>query len=493
MPHRSADLAAKNIGSMSVIERQLDNRALSKRMFADIAAAVDITLVAACGLAINYFYVHLYVGGDGIGQTGYLVVTGLLVAVLFATLRRRCHYSFDVLEKWDIRREALRVAVSVVFAFSSALFFVFMFKVSDTFSRVWVMSWCGSAYAVLFATKVLWRRLYLRLSKRGCFHSRVLLFGTGSALRHARLGLLTAHSQAELAGVIDFRPPANGDAQNESRLSSALDHAVAKGQTGEIDEILIALPSADNDLLDAIIRKLRALPVDLKLALDFGGRNFKLHEVTQIGPTSAVSIQKKPISEWNVFLKASEDYLLAGLCLFIFLPAMAVIGLAIKLDSKGPVFFRQRRHGANHRVFEVLKFRTMTVLEDGDVIVQAKKNDQRITRVGRFLRKTSLDELPQLFNVLLGDMSLVGPRPHALAHNNYYSKMLENYASRHRVKPGITGWAQVNGLRGEITDPELMEQRVRYDLEYIDGWSIWFDLYVLFMTPIFGFVSRRAY
>ena len=172
---------------------------------------------------------------------------------------------------------------------------------------------------------------------------------------------------------------------------------------------------------------------------------------------------------------------------------MAVIALAIKLDSKGPVFFRQRRHGANHKVFEVLKFRTMTVLEDGDVIVQAKKNDQRITRVGRILRKTSLDELPQLFNVLLGDMSLVGPRPHALAHNNYYSKMLENYASRHRVKPGITGWAQINGLRGEITDPQLMEQRVRYDLEYIDGWSIWFDLYVLFLTPIFGFVSRRAY
>ena len=276
MPHRSAGLAAKSIGSNSVIERQLDNRALSKTMFADIAAAVDIALVAACGLAINYFYVQRYAGGEAVSQTDLLAVSGLLVAVLFAALRRRRHYSFDVLEKWNIRREALRLGASVILAFGSALFIIFMLKLSDEFSRVWVLSWCGSAYAVLFAAKMLWRRLYLRLSKRGCFHVRVLLFGAGNALRHARLGLLTAHSQAELVGVIDFRPPAKGGAQMESRLSSALDHAVSRGQTGDIDEILIALPSADNDLLDVIIRRLRSLPVDLKLALDFGGWNFKL-------------------------------------------------------------------------------------------------------------------------------------------------------------------------------------------------------------------------
>jgi putative colanic acid biosynthesis UDP-glucose lipid carrier transferase len=209
--------------------------------------------------------------------------------------------------------------------------------------------------------------------------------------------------------------------------------------------------------------------------------------------TNTVSIQKKPISDWNIFIKALEDYVFAGLSLIIFLPAMAVIAVLIKLDSKGPVFFRQRRHGLNHKVIEVLKFRTMSVLEDGETIKQATKSDSRITRAGRFLRRSSLDELPQLFNVWAGDMSLVGPRPHALAHNNYYSEMLENYARRHSVKPGITGWAQVNGLRGETTEPGLMEERVRYDLEYIDNWSIWLDLQILFMTPLFGFLSRRAY
>jgi putative colanic acid biosynthesis UDP-glucose lipid carrier transferase len=253
------------------------------------------------------------------------------------------------------------------------------------------------------------------------------------------------------------------------------------------------LPAGQNDLLNRMIRGLSLLPVDLKIALDLGDCHFKPLEIDQIGSASVISVQKKPITEWNGLLKSVEDYSITILALIVFLPAMAFIALLIKLDSKGPVLFRQRRHGSNHKIIEVLKFRTMTVMEDGDHVTQACKNDRRVTPFGRFLRKTSLDELPQLFNVLAGDMSLVGPRPHALTHNDYYSQLLENYASRHRVKPGITGWAQIHGFRGEITAPALMEQRVRYDLEYIDNWSIWFDLQILFLTPLFGFVSRKAY
>ncbi len=312
-------------------------------------------------------------------------------------------------------------------------------------------------------------------------------------MRSAKLGLLSEHSGAEILDVIDLGLDSAGNFPMGNGLEPVLHDMLAKGQTGKIDEILIALPASQNHLLDGIVRHFRPLPLDLKIALDFGGRNFPLHELTVIGETSAISVQKKPISEWNVFLKAFEDYVLAFLCVLVFLPAMATIAIAIRLDSKGPVLFRQRRHGVNHKVFEVLKFRTMTAADDGDVVLQAKKHDQRVTRVGRILRRTSLDELPQFFNVLLGDMSIVGPRPHALAHNTYYSAMLDNYASRHRVKPGITGWAQVNGLRGETSDPALMEQRVRYDLEYIENWSLGFDLYILFVTPIFGFFSRQAY
>jgi putative colanic acid biosynthesis UDP-glucose lipid carrier transferase len=171
---------------------------------------------------------------------------------------------------------------------------------------------------------------------------------------------------------------------------------------------------------------------------------------------------------------------------------MLGIALAIKLDSRGPVLFRQRRHGYNHRVIDVYKFRTMTVAEDGDRVEQARKNDPRVTRFGKFLRKSSLDELPQLFNVLKGEMSLVGPRPHALAHNQHYRERLDRYANRHCVKPGMTGWAQIKGFRGPTEDAEKMRKRVQMDLYYIENWSLWLDFKILALTPFVGFINRNA-
>ena len=172
---------------------------------------------------------------------------------------------------------------------------------------------------------------------------------------------------------------------------------------------------------------------------------------------------------------------------------MLAVALAIKLESPGPVFFKQRRHGYNHRLIYVYKFRTMRVTEDGPVVVQAKKDDERITRIGKFLRRSSIDELPQLFNVLKGEMSLVGPRPHAVAHNQHYCERLERYANRHCVKPGMTGWAQIHGFRGPTEDPEKMRRRVEMDLYYIENWSLWLDLKIIALTPFLGFVNRNAF
>jgi putative colanic acid biosynthesis UDP-glucose lipid carrier transferase len=178
----------------------------------------------------------------------------------------------------------------------------------------------------------------------------------------------------------------------------------------------------------------------------------------------------------------------------LLIPILALIALAIKLDSPGPVFFRQRRYGFNNNAIVVWKFRTMKadMVRDDTVVPQATRNDPRVTRVGRFLRRTSLDELPQIFNVLRGEMSLVGPRPHAVAHNEQYAKIIDDYLSRHRVKPGITGWAQVNGLRGETDTPEKMRERVQFDLYYIDNWSFWLDLKIMALTP-FAAINRNAY
>ena len=207
-----------------------------------------------------------------------------------------------------------------------------------------------------------------------------------------------------------------------------------------------------------------------------------------------LSVFEKPISDWNYVLKLIEDKLLGSIILLLNLPLLGIIALAIKLDSPGPVLFKQNRYGFNNELFEVFKFRTMFVdrpPEEG--VPQATRNDPRVTRVGNFLRRTSLDELPQLFNVIMGTMSLVGPRPHAVEHNEQYDSLIQGYSARHRVKPGITGWAQVNGSRGETDTTEKMLERVRYDVFYIENWSLFLDIRILIMTLFVALSQKNAY
>jgi putative colanic acid biosysnthesis UDP-glucose lipid carrier transferase len=466
---------------------------VSKRMLIDIVSIIDMSLVVGSALLIRFLYVRWYYSSlDGLFSDGisYLGVIALVTVMLYFSLLRRGYYNIGSFESWDSKRETPRFAFTVLFSFLMALFVVFLFKASAQFSRVWVSAWCASSFLTLYFARMFWVKQFDKLSAKGYFRRRIFLLGAGRSLALAEDQLLLGKNRIALVGLSSI---AIDTGSGEEHLRGTLNHVMAKVRAGGIDEVMVALPAAQSGFLEDIIRNLRLLPVDLTVVPDFGNCQFKCLDVDCIGSMNLVSIQKKPIAEWNGFQKAVEDYVLATIALIIFLPAMLVIALLIKLDSKGPVIFRQRRHGSNHKIIEVWKFRSMKVMEDGENVKQASKDDDRITRVGRILRKTSLDELPQLLNVLAGDMSLVGPRPHALTHNDQYTQLLDNYAGRHRVKPGITGWAQVHGLRGEITAPELMEQRLRYDLEYIDNWSIWFDLQILLWTVIFGFVSKTAY
>jgi putative colanic acid biosysnthesis UDP-glucose lipid carrier transferase len=212
------------------------------------------------------------------------------------------------------------------------------------------------------------------------------------------------------------------------------------------------------------------------------------------GEIQIVEVMGRPLAGWGIVRKAAIDYLLGAFLTVIALPLMMLIAILIKLESKGPALFRQERYGFSNRVFHIYKFRTMRHSEAAErVTIQATRNDPRVTRIGRFLRRTSLDELPQLFNVLNGTMSLVGPRPHAVDHNEAYAKMIRSYFARHRVKPGITGWAQVNGFRGEIKSIEDMELRVQYDIHYAENWTLLFDLKVLVMTFFICLTGRNAY
>jgi Undecaprenyl-phosphate glucose phosphotransferase len=237
---------------------------------------------------------------------------------------------------------------------------------------------------------------------------------------------------------------------------------------------------------------LSVLPIPIYLVPDENVVRYLGRRPVNIGTTWAAEIQRAPLTMIEQFVKRCFDMIGATLVLLLLAPLMLLAALLIKLDSHGPVFFVQTRNGFNGHAFRIVKFRTMRVLEDGNIIRQATRNDPRVTRLGRWLRRTNIDELPQLFNVLNGEMSLVGPRPHAVAHNNEYDKLIANYALRNHVKPGITGWAQVNGYRGETPTTDLMEQRVERDLWYINNWSLWLDIRILFRTLILG-VQPMAY
>ena len=219
-----------------------------------------------------------------------------------------------------------------------------------------------------------------------------------------------------------------------------------------------------------------------------------LHARSQeINGVPVISILDTPLDGINAFLKRVEDIVLSSIILLLISPILLGLALAVKITSKGPVVFKQRRYGIDGKAIEVWKFRSMTVMEDGDKVTQATKGDNRLTPIGAFIRGTSLDELPQFINVLKGDMSIVGPRPHAVAHNEQYRKLIQGYMLRHKVKPGITGWAQINGWRGETDTLDKMEKRIEFDLEYIRSWSLWLDLKIVFLTIFKGFVAKNAY
>jgi len=258
-------------------------------------------------------------------------------------------------------------------------------------------------------------------------------------------------------------------------------------------EILLALPWDDVGRMEFVRDQIKTLPVAARLLPDMRVRSLTSYTSSARQRVLAIEIQRAPLSGAERFVKRLMDIFLAGLALIFFLPVMALTAIAIKLDGPGPVIFRQYRKGFNGRQFVMYKFRTMTVQENGPNVVQASRNDPRVTAIGRLLRSASIDELPQLLNVLRGDMSLIGPRPHALAHDNYFEKIVGDYAFRHHVKPGITGWAQCNGARGATPSIEHISERVKLDLWYINNWSLWLDLQILIKTFFEVLRKRNAY
>jgi putative colanic acid biosynthesis UDP-glucose lipid carrier transferase len=382
-------------------------------------------------------------------------------------------------------REAATTWLAVPVVLFSLAFFT---KTSVAFSRAVSVGWFVTA-PVLLSTWRLGARTVLRYVRAKGRNSRNVAILGATKISEQLCDCVAERPWLgmRLVGIYDDRTSARQHkfARQHCDFVGSVQRLVEDARAGAIDIIYIGLPLRAESRIGEALKALADTTATVFVAADFFTYDLMHSRWHQLADIPVVSIYDSPFDGIAGWLKRAEDLILGSLILIFIAVPMLLVALAIKLTSPGPVFFRQRRFGLNAREIRVLKFRTMTVCEDGDSVRQATVNDARVTRLGRFLRRTSIDELPQFLQVLTGEMSIVGPRPHAVAHNQTYRALIQGYMLRHKVKPGITGWAQVNGLRGETDTLEKMENRIRYDLDYIKTWYLWLDLKIIFLT-IFG-------
>ncbi len=426
------------------------------------------------------------------------VRAALLAAIFYAGLAEAIG-AYDVDVRFSMRNGLGRVLTALFGTAMFAMTIAFFLKVSEDFSRWWSITWfMGSATAIGVARLAVTAWLQGR-KREGLFNQRVAIFGASEqGERLARYIKGNDRLTIDLIGFYDDRIDDRTMARTAVLpLRGSLDDLIAEIRAGRIDQVIVALPWSAEVRLQNIVAALAVTPVRIRLAPDLASFAFAQRPLVLLGELPVMTLFERPISGLDRIIKRFEDLLLLAIILPLATPVLLLAALAVRLDSPGPIFFRQNREGFNNKHFRIWKFRSMRTDQlEYNEINQASRLDPRITRVGAILRKTSIDELPQLFNVLSGDMSLVGPRPHApstRAGNRVFSDIVQTYAGRHNVKPGITGWAQVNGWRGETDTEEKLIKRLEHDLHYIESWSVGFDLYILIRTAWAVMAPKNAY
>ncbi len=453
----------------------------SRQVAADIVGLVDALAIAASAMLPATIYSY---GADLDILWTQVLQNGLLCGIVACFLLRSWGmYDTTKMNEFPIRPRRLFAALALSLTTVHGLGLPFKAEASHIW--IWYAVWLSASFSLILWLRMIARGVLSQLTAAGRFDTRVAVFGAGIIARRVHDHLLDPKLGLRFVGVYDDRK--DQDRLNPEGLivDGRLEDLIEAGRAGKIDQIIIALPQAADRRVADIAKKLEQLPISLHVVTHIASDLVDVtpgHSVSNLGPVGLLDVKSTPLADWAPLLKKVEDYGLGLILLVIAAPILLLCSIAIKLDSQGPVLFRQRRRGLNQKVIEVLKFRTMNVMEDGAEVRQATADDKRVTRVGRFLRRTSLDELPQLINVLKGEMSLVGPRPHALVHDEHWDEMLERYANRHQVKPGITGFAQVMGWRGETETTEKMKSRVEHDLAYIANWSLGRDLRILIQT-----------
>ena len=461
---------------------------VSSSVISALAVAIDSLMIVGAGLGL-YIGIVMPTAEDRdlyAAATCFVWVSSLMLFQLGGL------YHFEAILRPRANIDRLATAVGTAFLFVLAA--AFAFKVAGSLSGAWMGGFAAAAFAGILLVRVVLSRLALRLARDGVFKRNVIVVGTRE--HAARLLERINELRPDFVSVIGVFVDRPGRSQvcGIPVLGTAAEVVDFVRRT-RVDDVLLSLPWSAERRITAMVEHLRELPVNVYLGSDLAGLSLDFREPpAHFSRMPVFAVIGRPLSGWGLAVKAVEDYTLATIGLVVTSPILALAALAIKLDSPGPILFRQKRLGFNNRVFYIYKFRTMRHgAEPAGRTMQATRGDPRVTRVGRFLRRSSIDELPQLLNVLNGTMSLVGPRPHAVDHNEEYARKIRGYFARHRVKPGITGWAQVNGLRGQIETPEQMAARVRLDVYYTENWSLLFDLTILARTVAVVITARNAH
>jgi len=467
---------------------------VSPIVLAGFVRMAEFALIVTVGLALYAAYLSPF---DGLIWR-YLAAT-LAVAILST-------FAFQTADIYQVQafrgneKQYMRLASAWSVVFLIVIGASFFAKAGEMFSRVWLGTFfVGGLTALVIFRKMLFY-LVRRWTREGRLTRRTVIVGGGDRGAHV-IGELRQQkdSGVEIIGLFDDRGDdrSGTDCAGERKLGT-VDDLVEFGRRTRIDLVIFSLSISAEERILQMLKKLWVLPLDIRLAAHASKLQFRPRTYSYIGKVPVIDVFDQPIADWDVVMKWLFDKIIGGLILMLALPLLAVIAIAIKLDSGGPVFFKQKRYGFNNDLIEVYKFRSMYVdATDATAAKLVTKDDPRVTRVGRIIRKASLDELPQLFNVVFnGNLSLVGPRPHAVnakAEARLYAEAVDGYFARHRVKPGITGWAQINGWRGETDTHEKIQRRVEHDLYYIENWSVLFDLYIVARTPFALLKTENVY
>lgn len=443
------------------------------------ALLVDVGSIAISSAAATLSYVSLSGIEVDLARSS---ESALAAAALFVSLGLTDgSYAVRALVNPRSARLAGRWAVSL----GLFLIIAYLFKAGAAYSRGALLTLVPMGYAGLWAAHQVVARMVRTAAEANLLQpTRTAVIGTQDALEPLRRNHLSDDPSVKLATFVTL--------DDTHSAQDGLKDLLALSQGGHVDQILIAVPWSQMGTVERLVAGLREQALPVLLLPEMQNAPY-ISRPAQLGGLPVFELKRAALGQGDLALKRVLDLMIASVALVVLSPLLLATAIAVKLDSPGPVFFRQNRHGFNNRTFRIFKFRSMTVTEDGPTVTQAVRNDPRVTRIGAFIRKTSIDELPQLFNVIRGEMSIVGPRPHAVAHNEAWVKLVEGYAGRHNILPGITGLAQVSGFRGQTDTPDKIDARVKLDLAYIERWSLALDVKIILKTVAVLFFQEEAF